>query len=225
MHFEIIRTCISLLILLILQKLTKKKYIVGDVLTTQFDENVKQGTILLGDSSPPQTKFLGPLSNYLLRCIWPVNKLPRALRFRKQHCSSLQLVLSTAREKRVVRVTCSPRWLKTRTINFSTVQFENSSPHHRRSITSPKNRATAYAFLFPRQSIYPSDDTSIAYTTRDIFSPSRVADKLEPGRRSTGNAAEPHFRRIQKKRERDRISKRGILREAEIVHYRLINMK
>ena len=39
------------------------------------------------------------------------------------------------------------------------------------SITYPKNRATAYPFLFPRRSI------SIAYYAR-YFSPSRVADKL-----------------------------------------------
>lgn len=106
--------------------------------------------------------FSGIVSNYLSRCIWLVNKLPRAYQSRKQHHSSLWWSSSAERK---TRVASRSRGL-TRTINFSTSRFENSSrgrTHPRISITCPKNRAAAYPFLFLRRPIYPYR------TTRDIF--------------------------------------------------------
>lgn len=131
----------------------------------------KTRNTLCDDPSPLQTKFLGPLSNYF-SCIIS-DRLTNCFTFSHLENNISHLYNEPhSREKNESRVTFSVLAESEKTINFSTVQFKNSSPHHRRSITSPKNRATAYAFLFPQQSIYPSDDTSIVYTTRDIFSPS-----------------------------------------------------
>lgn len=109
------------------------------------------------------TKFLFQLmSNYLSRCIWPVNKLPRVYRFRKQHCSSLRRSFFAERKTREMRHVLR----LARTTNFSTSRFENSSrgrTHLRISITCSKNRTAAYPFLFPRS-------ISIAYY-EDIFLP------------------------------------------------------
>lgn len=70
-----------------------------------------------------RTKFLRLVSNYLSRCIWLVNKLPRAYQSQKQHCSSLRWSSSA---ERGTKVASHSRGL-TRTINFSTSRFENSS--------------------------------------------------------------------------------------------------